>query len=195
MGNNVVILFGYSGSLKSEMAKSIGEKYGLRIIHPPTILRELYHESSAETNTLIPTKGFWESEEGIKLSRLRLKEDSLDLKLDEMLLEEIRRGNVVMDSYTMPWLTKEGIKINLRLNLQERANRVARQDNFSPGKIRKLIKENDSMSRRIFRNLYDFDIMEDLDVFDYAIRPEHGILGGFNKICNYLNRMGFEPVK
>ena len=193
MRNNIVILFGYSGSLKSEMTKSIGEKYGLRIIHPPTILRGLYNEG--KTNTLISTKGFWESEEGIKLSKRRLKEDSLDLKLDEMLLEEIRRGDVVMDSYTMPWLTKEGIKINLRSSLQERANRAARQNNFSPEKIRKLIKENDSMSRRIFRNLYDFDIMEDLDVFDYAIKPEHGILGGFKKICYYLNKMGFKPIK
>src|SRR3989338_2289237 len=126
MIENVVIIFGFSGSGKSTMANLVGERYSLRVVHPSGILRDLYEGKKVDIGNTRYNTGFWESEEGIELFKSRLdKEEPLDVVSDRILVEEVRKGNVVIDSWSIPWLTDTGTKIYLKADLEIRAQRVA----------------------------------------------------------------------
>src|SRR3989338_8439649 len=115
MKDDVIIIFGFSGSGKSTIANLVGEKYGLRVIHPSGILRDLYEKKKVDLGNTRYNTGFWESEEGVKLFESRLDEDEpLDVVSDRILVREAERGNVVIDSWSLPWLTDKGRKICLQ---------------------------------------------------------------------------------
>ena len=106
MDENVIIIFGFSGSGKSTIANLVGEKYELRVIHPSGILRDLYEKKKVDLENTRYNTGFWESEEGIRLFKSRLDENEpLDVVSDKILVQEAERGNVVVDSWSLPWLT------------------------------------------------------------------------------------------
>ena len=56
---------------------------------------------------------------------------AFDKRIDEKLLELAKQGNVVLDSWTMPWLLKGGFKIWLEASSTVRAKRVVTRDNIT----------------------------------------------------------------
>lgn len=168
--DKIVIIFGFSGAGKSTTAKIVAKKYGLRLIHPSSILRNLLEGKRADIKNSHAGKGFWESLEGIRLFKNRLKEKRpLDMVSDQILLKEIKKGNVVMDSWSMPWLSKIGIKIYLKAALGKRAQRVSQRSKISYQEAVKTIQMRDEQTRKLFKKLYGFDIKKDFDVFDFSL--------------------------
>lgn len=166
----VVIIFGFSGSGKSIIANLISEHYGLRVIHPSGILRDLYEGKEVDIGNTRYNIGFWESPEGVELFKNRLAENEpLDLVSDRILLQEVERGNVVIDSWSLPWLTDKGTKIYLETDLEVRAQRVASRSSINYDKALDVVAMKDEETRKLFKRLYGFDIKGDHDVFDYVI--------------------------
>ena len=186
--NKVIIIFGFSGSGKSTLANLIAKKYNLRVIHPSGILRNLYEQKEIDLSKTKHNKGFWETKKGIKLFKNRLKEkEPLDIISDKILLEEVKKGNVVIDSWNLPWLTNKGIKIYLKANLNERAKRVAKRSNINYFKAVKIIKLKDEETRKLFRREYCFDIKNDLNVFDLIVNTTSVNQDEvFNVVCEFL---------
>ncbi|MDO8625631.1 MAG: AAA family ATPase, partial [Candidatus Diapherotrites archaeon] len=111
--NRVILVCGLAGSGKSTLADRLALRFGLRCVHTSDVLRQL-REKDADDIEVFKTKmqkGFWESEESKRFNAERLKDGSLDRQLEKKLLEIIEAGNVVMDSWTMPWLSKKGFKV------------------------------------------------------------------------------------
>ncbi|MBT5023518.1 AAA family ATPase [Candidatus Woesearchaeota archaeon] len=183
-----IILFGFSGAGKSTVANLVGEKYNLRIIHPSGILRDLLENKPVDINNTRYNTGFWESEKGIKLFNSRLNQaEPLDVISDRILVQEINKGNVVIDSWSLPWLTNKGIKIYLQADLEVRANRVSKRSNISYNKAFDIIKIKDKETTNLFKRLYDFNIKQDYHVFDYKINTNNkDKLEVFKNICSYL---------
>ncbi len=168
--DKTVIIFGFSGSGKSTVANDIAKQYGLRVIHPSGILRNLYEGKTIDIGNTDYNRGFWESQEGIELFKNRLKENRpLDVVSDQILLEEVDKGNVVIDSWSLPWLTDKGVKIYLKAPLKERAKRVAKRSRIPYEKAYKIVQMKDEKTRKLFKRLYGFDIKQDYHVFDLII--------------------------
>lgn len=184
-----IILFGFSGSGKSTIANLVAEKYALRVIHPSGILRDLYERKVIDLNNTRYNTGFWESEEGIRLFNSRLNEEEpLDVISDRILIKEIRKGNVVIDSWNLPWLTNEGIKIYLQADLEIRAQRVAKRSKISYDRTLEVVTMKDEETRKLFQRLYDFDIKRDHDVFDYVTDTNYLTKKEvFEQVCDYLS--------
>jgi len=85
-----------------------------------------------------------------------MQDYSFDKKVDNKLLEWAREGNVVLDSWTMPWLLKGGFKIWLEASQEERAKRSARRDGITPEKALIALKEKDSKTKAIFLPHHNF---------------------------------------
>jgi len=183
-----IILFGFSGSGKSTVANLVGARYGLRVVHPSGILRDLYEGKEVDIDNTRYNTGFWESEKGVRLFKSRLdEEEPLDVVSDRILLKEMKRGKLVVDSWSLPWLTDRGLKIYLQAGLKVRAQRVAKRSKISYKIAMNIVAMKDEETRKLFRRLYGFDIKKEYNVFDYIINTNNlNRIGVFRSVCNLL---------
>lgn len=189
MIEDTIILFGFSGSGKSTMANRISVEYGLRVIHPSGILRDLYEQKEVDLKHTRHNTGFWESSEGIEFFKSRLyAEEPPDVISDRILVTEARKGNVVIDSWSLPWLIDKGIKIYLKTEQTVRAQRVSIRNDICFARASDIINMKDEETRKLFLRLYGFDIARDHDVFGYSIKTDELTQDEvFNDICSYLH--------
>lgn len=171
MKRNIVI-FGFSGSGKSSVAKRVGAVLGLRVIHPSSILRDLIEGVTPDTVHTRANTGYWDSLEGMAVLRKRLVTDEpIDFTCDRLLVELLKQEGVVMDSWTMPWIAENTINIYLQASLEIRAARVAERSGLSVNEARAVISERDTTTRNLYCDR--FDIAQDHQVFDYVIDTEN----------------------
>ncbi len=163
--NIVLCVSGMAGCGKSTAAKRLAEKYHLRYFSGGDALKAL----AVETGYRPMDRGWWESEEGMRFLKKRAQDSSFDRKVDEKLLEWGKQGNVVLDSWTMPWLLKEGFKIWLEATPEERARRIAKRDRISIDKALAALREKDAKTKAIYKELYGFDLGEDYSPFDLVL--------------------------
>ncbi|UCE96217.1 MAG: AAA family ATPase, partial [Candidatus Bathyarchaeota archaeon] len=103
----IICISGMAGCGKSTVAKKIAKKYNLHHFSGGSALKALALEAGFK-----PVKrGWWESEEGMKFLKKRMQASSFDQRVDEMMLKQAKNGDVVFDSWTMPWLLETGFKI------------------------------------------------------------------------------------
>ena len=161
----VICISGMTGSGKSTVAKKLADKYGLGYFSGGNALRTLAHEEGYESDM----RGWWETAEGLRFLQQRIGDPAFDRRIDEKLLELAEQGNVVIDSWTMPWLLKEGFKIWLEASPQVRAKRVVNRDDISIEEAIKALKEKDERTRQIYNGLYGFDLGHDLSPFNLVL--------------------------
>jgi len=117
-------------------------------------------------------KGWWESSEGMRFLDLRLQDPKFDKKIDSQLLKWAEQGDVVLDSWTMPWLYKKGFKIWLDVSQEERAKRLTYRDGISLRDAKRVIAGKDGKTKRIYEKLYGFKLGKDLSPFDLILDSE-----------------------
>jgi len=164
----VICISGMTGSGKSTVAKKLADKYGLGYFSGGNALRTLAHEEGYESDM----RGWWETAEGLRFLQQRMGDPAFDRRIDEKLLELAEQGNVILDSWTMPWLLKEGFKIWLEASPQVRAKRVVNRDNISIEEAVKALKEKDERTRQIYNGLYGFDLGHDLSPFNLVLATD-----------------------
>lgn len=158
----VILIFGLAGTGKSTLAKSLASHLGLRLIHPSGILRDLLLGRNPDLQHTVCNDGFWETPEGARLLHDRLNEEvPVDVRAHEIMLAEVERGNVVMDTWSLPWLTDKGFRIKLKASLDVRAARAARRAGISQTEARARISQKDEDTRALFLRLHGFDILRD----------------------------------
>ena len=108
---------------------------------------------------------WWETEEGTKFLQRRMRETEFDRRVDEKLIELAGQGDVVLDSWTMPWLLKNGFKVWLEASIEVRAKRTAERDGISVERALGKLKEKDDTTRSIYKKLYGFDLGKDFSPF------------------------------
>ena len=162
----VICVCGLAGSGKSTLAKRLAEKYGLRYFSGGTALKALAFEAGYKP----ADRGWWESEEGLRFLGLRGRDLSFDRRIDEKLVEMAKLGDVVLDSWTMPWLLKEsGFKVWLECGEKVRAERLAKRDGISFQEALKALRVKEERTKRIYKRLYGFDLGVDFSPFDLIL--------------------------
>jgi cytidylate kinase len=161
----VICISGMTGSGKSTVAKKLADKYGFDYFSGGNALKVLAQEEGYDSDVT----GWWETAEGLRFLQQRMGDPAFDRKIDEKLLELAEQGNVVLDSWTMPWLLKDGFKIWLEASPQVRAKRVVTRDDISIEEAIKAMKEKDEKTRQIYNRLYGFDLGHDLSPFNLVL--------------------------
>lgn len=172
---NLIIVSGLAGSGKSTLAESLAKHFGLKCIHASDILRQLRDKKIDEIRheQTIPGSGWWESVEGKAYLEKRLHDPSMDKALDKQLLKIAEAGKVVFDSWTMPWLCKQGFKIWLEAPLDVRAQRVSVRDNLSYEIVKERLSEKDMKTAMIYKSIYGFDLGKDFKPFHLMLKTEN----------------------
>ena len=191
-GNVVICIGGMTGSGKSTVAKRLATKYGLDYFSGGYALRTLAQEEGYDAGV----KGWWETDEGLKFLQQRMGDPAFDKKIDEKMLELAAKGNVVLDSWTMPWLLDGGFKIWLESSPKVRARRVVNRDAISFEEALAALNEKDARTKQIYKKLYGFDLGKDLSPFNLVLNtddldPDEV----FHALCLVTDRLVFGEQK
>jgi CMP/dCMP kinase len=161
----VVCISGMAGTGKSTLAKKLAKKYALKYYSGGDALKAL---AKAEGHD-VSSQGWWESSIGINFLKERGSDYKFDQAVDNKLLEYAQQGDVLLDSWTMPWLFKDGFKIWLMASLEKRAARVAERDKITLEKALNVLEEKEGITKAIYKALYGFVLGEDFAPFDLIL--------------------------
>jgi len=164
----VVCVSGLAGTGKSTLAKKIAQKYNLKYYSGGDALKAL----AAEKGYNSKSQGWWESSEGLDFLAKREQDLTFDELVDKKLIEYAQNGNVLLDSWTMPWLINYGFKIWLAASIKKRTERSARRDKLKESKALKVLKEKEEKTKKIYKRLYGFNLGEDFQPFHIILDTE-----------------------
>ena len=184
----VICICGMTGCGKSTVAKKLAEKYGLKYLSGGDVLKALAIEAGYKPAEV----GWWETDAGMRFLRQRMEVSEFDKKVDGKLMELAKQGNVVLDSWTMPWLLKEGFKVWLEASPRVRAGRVAGRDGIRVEEALKFLKEKDKRTKVIYKGLYGFDLGNDFSPFNFIlVTDELDVDEVFRAVCLVVDHLVF----
>ena len=163
-----VIISGMPSVGKTTAAEVISKRFGLAHIAGGDMLREMAIERGYDPEG----PDWWDSSEGMKFLAERSGDPKFDKEVDRKLIEHIRRGGVVITSYTVPWLCNDGLKMWFSASPKARAKRLAGRDRISFAAALKIIKQRDARNRMLYSKLYKIEFGKDISVFNYIIDTE-----------------------
>ena len=161
----VICIGGMAGSGKSTLARKLAEKYKLQYLSGGDALKVLALEEGYKS--LGP--GWWESKEGMRFLEEREKDHRFDEAVDRKLLQMARKGNVILDSWTMPWLLKSAFKMWLEASPEKRAERIAGRDKITFKEALNALKRKEKQTKAIYKELYSFNLGEDFAPFNFIL--------------------------
>jgi cytidylate kinase len=159
-----IIISGPAGSGKTTLAKRLAKRYRLKLYIGSDFFKEIVKKYGFKLR-----KKFWDTEEGMKFLRFRSEHHSIDKEVDELLLQIAKEGNVVITSWTLPYLGAPGIKIFITADPEERAVRIARRDRIEFKEALEIVKRRDEENLKLYKKVYGFNFGEDLTVFDIVL--------------------------
>ena len=182
----VICVSGMAGTGKSTVAKKLAKRYCMRYYSGGDALKELAVEEGYDASKI----GFWESPVGIAFLKQRENDPKFDKTVDQKLLEQAKHGNVLLDSWAMPWLVKEGFKIWLMASIEKRAERVAKRDNLTVEKALEMLEEKESRTKAIFEKLYGFKLDEDFKPFHLVLDTDNMNADEvYSVVCDVVDNM------
>ncbi|MCX8170465.1 MAG: cytidylate kinase family protein [Candidatus Bathyarchaeota archaeon] len=166
----VICISGLAGSGKSTVARRIAEHFNLKYYSGGDALRSI----ALEMGYRISDRGWWETREGMRFLEERLRNLELDRLVDERMLKLAEEGNVVLDSWTMPWLLKHAdLKVWLDASEEVRAQRISKRDGISFEEALKRMRERETRTKEIYRVLYGFRLGEDFEPFHVILNVDN----------------------
>jgi len=182
----VVCISGMAGTGKSTLAKKLAKKYKLKYYSGGDALKELAKDEGYNPSS----RGWWESPEGLSFLKKREKNLKFDKAVDDKLLEYAQQGNVLLDSWAMPWLLKTGIKIWLVASVEKRAERIAKRDRIAVKKALQALKEKEARTKAIYKKLYGFKLGEDFEPFNLVLDTDNLDTGEvFQVLCMVMDNL------
>jgi len=183
-----IIISGPPAIGKTTIAKGLAKEFGLMHLSGGDILKELAEEEGFET------KGddWWDTQEGMDFLSKRQENSEFDKHVDDKLKKLFSKGNVVITSYTLPWIVEGGVKIWLAGSMENSARRMTVRDNLSKNNTIKIVQKRYDENKMIYKTLYGFEFGEDLSVFDKTIETDNLDAGQVLEIAKSTVRELFE---
>ncbi len=163
-----IVISGPPAIGKTTISKGLAKEFGLKSLSGGDVLKDLAQEQGFQT------KGddWWDTKDGMKFLNQRKDNYEFDKKVDEKLKDIFLKGNVVITSYTLPWLVKDGVKIWLTGSQENCAKRMQVRDNMPLSDALSIVKKRYEENKNLYKKLYGFDFGDDLSVFDIKINTD-----------------------
>ena len=153
---------------KTTVAKGLAKEFNLNYLSGGDILKELATEEGFSSSG----DDWWDTEDGMKFLNQRKENPEFDKKVDEKLIELFEKGDVVITSYTLPWLIDDGIKLWLDGSAKNSAKRMQNRDSMDEFSALEVVNKRFNENKLIYKNLYNFEFGDDLSVFDKIIETD-----------------------
>ena len=153
---------------KTTVAKGLAKEFNLNYLSGGDILKEFASEQGFSSSG----DDWWDTDDGMKFLNQRKENPEFDKKVDEKLIQLFENGNVVITSYTLPWLIDSGIKLWLSGTVENSAKRMQNRDNMDNSSAIEVVTKRFNENKLIYKNLYNFEFGDDLSVFDKIIETD-----------------------
>lgn len=160
-----IIISGMPAVGKTTVSKMVAKELSIPVVGGGDVLKEMAVEEGYRPGG----EDWWDTDEGMKFLRERKRSSEFDKEVDSRLLQKAHRGDVVITSYPLPWLSRDGIKVWLSGSVMSRANRMARRDRIAESRCRKILSVRDVENYRLYRKLYQIEFGKDLNPFDLVV--------------------------
>jgi CMP/dCMP kinase len=163
-----VIISGMPSVGKTTAAESIAKKFRLRLVAGGDMLKLMAYERGYKPSG----PEWWDTKEGMTFLAERERNPDFDREVDRRLSAYLKKGGVVITSYSMPWLYSKALKLWFHAPQKTRAKRLAGRDKITLKKALPIIKKRDSENKKLYKQLYDLDFGDDLTPFNFVIDTE-----------------------
>ena len=153
---------------KTTVAQGLAEEFNLNHLSGGDILKEMAQAEGFSSHG----DDWWDTQDGMNFLEKRKINTDFDKKVDEKLQELFHQGNVVITSYTLPWLVNDGIKLWLSGSFVNSARRMKTRDNVTELDALEVVKKRFEENKEIYKSLYNFEFGQDLSVFDKIINTD-----------------------
>ncbi len=158
-----IIISGLPAVGKTVVAAEVAKSLKVKMLNAGDLLEK------ASPDALHHGTAWWDTKAGIKFLKYRSANQEFDRTLDRKLVNIIKKGNLVVTSYTAPWLSSQGYKVWLPASLQTRARRMSKRDKISISESEKVIRERDKYNYKLYRKLYGIEFGKDKSPFNLVI--------------------------
>jgi CMP/dCMP kinase len=184
-----IVISGWPAVGKTTIACKLAEEFDIVMYNGGDILKMLAEEDKGYS---VKRDDWWDTIEAKKFMEERNSDPSFDKKVDDKLIQIVKKGGAVITSYTLPWLVVDEsiiiIKFWLRGSQENRAKRMANRDGISFAEVERITKLRDEENKRIYYRLYGFRFGEDLTVFDYVLNTDRLSLDSLIEISKLIVR-------
>jgi CMP/dCMP kinase len=184
-----IVISGWPAVGKTTIACKLAEEFDIVMYNGGDILKMLAEEDKGYS---VKRDDWWDTTEAKKFMEERKSDPSFDKKVDDKLIQIVKKGGTVITSYTLPWLVVDEsviiIKFWLRGSSENRAKRMANRDGISFAEAKRITKLRDEENKRIYYRLYGFRFGEDLTVFDYMLNTDRLSLDALVEISKLIVR-------
>lgn len=163
-----VVIAGLPAVGKTTMAQELAKEFNFHLYNGGDILKMLANDKGYATSG----SDWWDTGEAKRFMSERRSNPLFDKEVDQKLVDLVKNGNVVITSYTLPWLAPRSLKFWLKGSLSNRAKRMANRDSIDVDTAVQIIRERDNENIGIYRKLYGFDFGSDLSVFDFVLNTD-----------------------
>jgi CMP/dCMP kinase len=167
--NMSVVISGWPAVGKTTIAENIAKTFNLKLWNGGDILKMMAFEKGYSSSL---NHDWWDTDEAQNFMNTRNKDPYFDKEVDNRLIDLINDGNVVITSYTLPWISNGTINFWLQGSVDNRAKRMAMRDNINFDDAKKIVLRRDNENRMIYKKIYNFNFGEKLDVFDFALNTD-----------------------
>ena len=184
-----IVISGWPAVGKTTIACKLAEEFDIMMYNGGDILKMLAEEDKGYS---VKRDDWWDTTEAKKFMEERKSDPSFDKKVDDKLIQIVKKGGTVITSYTLPWLVADEsviiIKFWLRGSSENRAKRMANRDGISFAEAKRITKLRDEENKRIYYRLYGFRFGEDLTVFDYVLNTDRLSLDALVEVSKLIVR-------
>lgn len=155
----VIAISGLHGVGKTAQAKRVAETFGLRHVSGGTIFRSLAEEKNLSI---------------IELSKNAEASDEIDKLIDGKMVEEGKKGNVVIDSMLCAWFLKDIALIKIFLSAPDkiRIERIAKRDKKSYEEAYQETISREASEIKRFKKYYGLSVSDIKDACHLILSTE-----------------------
>ncbi len=126
-------------------------------------------EMAVEAGYIPGGEDWWDKGEGMKFLQERKRSSDFDKEVDARLELKAKKGNVVITSYPLPWLSNAGLKVWLSGSVRSRAERMSKRDHRALVECVKVLSVRDRENYELYRKIYQIEFGKDLNPFDLVV--------------------------
>jgi len=163
-----VIISGPPAIGKTTIAKGLAKEFDLKYLSGGDVLKDMAKEQGFVTDR----EDFWDTNAGMNFLSIRKGNPEFDKEVDEKLKKIFLNDDVIITSYTLPWLVKDGVKIWLAGSQEASAKRMTTRDHISIKSALEIVKKRYEENKMLYKKLYGFNFGDDLSVFYKVINTD-----------------------
>jgi len=163
-----IIISGMPAVGKTTVSKQVAEELKIPMVGGGDVLKEM----AVEEGYTPGGEDWWDRGEGMKFLQQRKKSPDFDRDVDARLIQKTKKGDVVITSYPVPWLSKDGLNVWLSGSVKSRAARMARRDGLPVSRCKEVLSIRDEENYKLYKKIYGIEFGRDLKPFDLVIETD-----------------------